>query len=213
MSKWIRRPSPAMVVACIALGFALAGTGVSAVSQLVPRNSVGTVQLMDSAVARAKLRDNAVTSTKVADRSLRAIDFARGQVPAGPPGPPGETGPSGPFPDVLQAGKTIRGTFNMGGYASDLGSLGEEGVSFVFPLSSAPTATSIRQGSPFTASCPGNANFPEASPGNLCLYENEHVNSDGGYVDAVNRTGANTFAYASAPGLFYSFGAWAVTGS
>ena len=108
MSPWIRRPSPAMVVACIALAFALAGTGISAVTQLVPRNSVGTVQLMDSAVARAKLRDNAVTSTKVADRSLRAIDFAKGEVPAGPAGPQGETGPPGPFPDVLPPGKTIR---------------------------------------------------------------------------------------------------------
>jgi len=202
-----------MVVACIALALALAGTGVSAVSQLVPRDSVGTAQLIDGAVARTKLRDNAVTTTKVANRSLRAIDFAKGEVPAGPAGPTGETGPAGPFPDVLPAGKTIRGTFNMGGFASDLGSLGEEGVSFVFPLSAAPTATFIRQGRPFTANCPGNADFPEASPGHLCLYENEHVNSEGGYVDAVNRTGANTFAYASAPGLFYSFGAWAVTGS
>ena len=61
-----------MVVACIALVFALAGTGVSAVSQLVPRDSVGTAQLKDDAVARGKLRDNAVNSAKVANRSLLA---------------------------------------------------------------------------------------------------------------------------------------------
>lgn len=42
----------------------------------------------------------------------------------------------------------------MGAYASDLGSLGEEGVSFVFPLASAPTATFIRHGSPFRPSVP-----------------------------------------------------------
>ena len=43
------RPSPAMVVACLALFVALAGTSVAAVSQLVPRNSVGTAQLRDNA--------------------------------------------------------------------------------------------------------------------------------------------------------------------
>ena len=134
-------------------------------------------------------------------------------MPAGPEGPPGETGPPGPFPDVLPAGKSIRGTFNIGAFASDLGSLGEEGVSFVFPLASAPTAIFIRHGSPYTAQCPGTADFPEATPGYLCIYKNEHVNSEGGYVDAVNRTGANVFAYAKGPGLFYSYGAWAVTGS
>ena len=80
------RPSPAMVVACLALLVALGGTGVATVSQLVPRNSVGTAQL----------KKNAVTSLKVRDRSLRATDFAPGQVPAGgPPGPPGPAGPKG----------------------------------------------------------------------------------------------------------------------
>ena len=41
MRKVLRRPSPAMVVACLALLVALGGTSVAAVSQ-VARNSVGT---------------------------------------------------------------------------------------------------------------------------------------------------------------------------
>jgi hypothetical protein len=72
----IRRlvPSPAMVVACLALVVGLAGTGY-AVTRL-PRNSVTTVQ--------------------VKDFSLLARDFKRGQLPAGPQGPAGPAGPAGP---------------------------------------------------------------------------------------------------------------------
>jgi hypothetical protein len=79
------RPSPAMVVACLALLVALGGTSIAAVSQLVPRNSVGTAQL----------KNNAVTSLKVKNRSLQAADFAQGQIPAGPPGSKGDTGLKG----------------------------------------------------------------------------------------------------------------------
>ena len=71
----IRRlaPSPALVVACLALVVGLAGTGY-AVTRL-PRNSVTTVQ--------------------VKDFSLLARDFKRGQLPAGPQGPQGPAGPAG----------------------------------------------------------------------------------------------------------------------
>jgi hypothetical protein len=68
--RGLKVPSPAMAVACIALAVALSGTGY-AVTQL-PRGSVGTAQL----------RNNAVISSKVKDRSLRARDFALGQLPA-----------------------------------------------------------------------------------------------------------------------------------
>jgi hypothetical protein len=82
----IRRPSPAMVVACIALLVALGGTSVAAVSQLA-RNSVGPAQLQFGAVTGPKIRENAVTSIKVRNRSLQRVDFASGQLPAGPTGP------------------------------------------------------------------------------------------------------------------------------
>ena len=76
-------PSPAMVVASIALVVALGGTGYAAIK--LPANSVGTKQL----------RKNAVTGAKVKDFSLFANDFAAGQIPKGPPGANGANGAPG----------------------------------------------------------------------------------------------------------------------
>src|SRR3712207_4417583 len=75
--RFVRRllPSPAMVVACIALLVALGGTSYAAVMQL---------------------KRNSVTSIHVKDRSLLARDFRAGQIPRGPAGPAGPQGPQGP---------------------------------------------------------------------------------------------------------------------
>jgi hypothetical protein len=73
-----------MVVACLALAISLSG-GAYAVSTALPRNSVGPAQL----------KNNAVNSAKVRNASLRAVDFAQGQIPAGAPGPQGPPGVSG----------------------------------------------------------------------------------------------------------------------
>jgi hypothetical protein len=99
------RPSPAIVIACIALLVSLTGTSIAAVEQLA-RNSVGTPQLKRGAVSTAKLkrgavstaklRNNAVTSAKVRNGSLLRADFRAGQIPAGPQGPAGAQGPQGP---------------------------------------------------------------------------------------------------------------------
>jgi hypothetical protein len=80
----LRPPSPALVIACLALAVSLSGAAY-AVSTALPRNSVGTVQL----------KSNAVNSSKVRNGTLRAVDFAAGQIPAGPAGPAGPQGPAG----------------------------------------------------------------------------------------------------------------------
>jgi hypothetical protein len=215
MSRWIHRPSPAMIVACAALLVALGGTSVAAVTQLVPRNSVGTAQLRNNAVATAKIRNNAVTTAKVRNRSLRAVDFAVGQIPAGPAGPTGPAGPAGPagpFADALPSGRTIRGAFNMGGTATGALHLANTSLSFAFALAAAPTAHFIRQGTAPPAQCPGNATFPQANAGNVCIYEAERANTAGGQVNEVNRSGATIFIFATAGGSnFFSYGTWAVT--
>jgi hypothetical protein len=92
MNAIIRRhlPSPAVLLALLALLVALGGTSYAAVK--LPKNSVGTAQLRKHAVARAKLADGAVTGAKVKDGSLTAADLGAGQLPAGPRGPQGPTG-------------------------------------------------------------------------------------------------------------------------
>ena len=105
------RISPALVVACIALAAALAGTGYAAFK--LPRNSV--------------------TTREVKNRSLLAVDFARGQLPRGPRGLPGPAGPSGAAgvrwalvrPDgtiVAQSGGLTMSSHSTGQYIIDFGS-------------------------------------------------------------------------------------------
>jgi len=77
------RPSPAMVIGCLALLLTLGGTGYAA-SQALPRNSV--------------------TSVQVKDRSLLARDFKAGQIPRGPAGPAGPAGAQGPAGPAGPAG-------------------------------------------------------------------------------------------------------------
>ena len=77
------RPTPAMLVACLALLVALAGTGYAATA--LPRNSVGPAQL----------KNNSITGAKVKNFSLLRQDFKPGQLPAGPRGPAGPAGPAG----------------------------------------------------------------------------------------------------------------------
>jgi hypothetical protein len=79
----MKRPSPAMVVATLALGVALGGTSYAAMR--IPANSVGTAQL----------RNGAVTAAKIRAHSLTASDFEAGQLPAGERGATGATGPAG----------------------------------------------------------------------------------------------------------------------
>jgi hypothetical protein len=103
-----RRPSPGLVIACIALLIALGGTGYATVLQ-VPKNSVGTLQLKNSAV----------TSAKVKNRSLLRADFAAGQLPAGPRGPVGPAGPAGPAgPPGLSALERVEATSDNNSVAS-----------------------------------------------------------------------------------------------
>jgi hypothetical protein len=82
------KPSPAMMVALLALFVAFGGTGYAALK--LPRNSVGAAQI----------KANAVRSTEVEQGSLRASDFGASQLsslrgPRGVAGPRGSQGRQG----------------------------------------------------------------------------------------------------------------------
>jgi hypothetical protein len=76
-------PSPALVVACVALVVALCGTGYAALR--LPAASVGTAQL----------KNGAVTNSKVKRRSLTASVFKPGTLLRGPQGAQGLQGSQG----------------------------------------------------------------------------------------------------------------------
>jgi hypothetical protein len=80
-------------VAYSALFLALCGTSYAAAR--LPAESVGTKELRREAVTRAKLHRDAVTSLSVKDRTLKKIDFAPGQLTAGPKGDKGDPGAKG----------------------------------------------------------------------------------------------------------------------
>jgi hypothetical protein len=78
------RPSPAMVIASLALFVALGGTG----------------------YAVTRLPANSVTTRQVVNHSLLGVDFKSGQIPRGPQGPAGPAGPAGPQGPAGPAGGT-----------------------------------------------------------------------------------------------------------
>ena len=87
----MRRISPAMIVALIALVFSLAGTSY-AVTKL-PSNSVGTAQIKNSAVTSQKIKDGSVAPVDLTAAAKATLQGAKGDT--GAAGGPGATGGPG----------------------------------------------------------------------------------------------------------------------
>jgi hypothetical protein len=68
------RPSPALVIACVALFAALSGSAMAA------KFAVRSAQIVDGTIRTVDLRDNAVTSPKIADATVTADDLATDSV-------------------------------------------------------------------------------------------------------------------------------------
>ncbi|MGN6665184.1 MAG: hypothetical protein ACTHK6_13425 [Solirubrobacterales bacterium] len=73
-TKRIGRPSPAMVVAVVALVLAMVGTGYAAFK--LPKKSVGTAQLKGSAVTNAKIKNATITGKKLNLKKLGTVPNA-----------------------------------------------------------------------------------------------------------------------------------------
>lgn len=69
-------PSPALVIASLALAIVSAQPVTAAVRAVVPPNSVGTAQLKDNAVTNRKIRPGTITGGRVANRSIGLSDLA-----------------------------------------------------------------------------------------------------------------------------------------
>lgn len=83
MRHWLRRPSPAMIVALIALFVATAGAGVAATTidgRNLKNRSVSTPKLQVGSVRAAQLATGAVTTTKIRARAVTGGKLAPGAV-------------------------------------------------------------------------------------------------------------------------------------
>ena len=172
------------------------------------------VALAGTSYAALALPRGSVTSYHVRDRSLLASDFRQGQLSS--------------LPATLPSGRSLSGTYFVGGGSATGNVLAAGHISFALRLRSAPVAHFVRQGESAPSACPGSVFAPAAARGHLCIYE-------GGYSQASVRdvrdpaaigsfrnpaavdTGARVRPYgagivvlASAGGTFYSAGTWAV---
>jgi len=98
------------VLSLTALVVAVGGAtpvGEAAWNQVVPRNSVGTLQLKRNAVTSSKIAPNAVRTAHVVNGSLLATDFKEGQLPSGPKGEKGDKGDRGTAGPVGVSGYEI----------------------------------------------------------------------------------------------------------
>jgi hypothetical protein len=97
-SRW---PSPAMIVSLIALFFALGGAGY-AIAKL-PKNSVGSAQVINGSLQKGDLSKKAVAALK-GNRGPQGGVGAQGLTgPQGPQGLPGPPGPPGAAATTLWA--------------------------------------------------------------------------------------------------------------
>jgi hypothetical protein len=124
-----RRPSPAFVVACLALFVALGGVSYAATA--LPRNSVGTSQIQADAVTKSKLSDSAVRALS-GEKGARGAKGARGpKGETGLPGAPGVAGAAGARGATGATGANgvagPKGDPGTPGKAGDPGKAGETG--------------------------------------------------------------------------------------
>jgi len=93
-----RRPSPAMIVAVVALVSSLTGGAVAATlitSGDIAKNAVKSKHIANGKVKNKDLKDNTIKTSKVRNGSLLSEDFQAGQLPAGEQGPKGDKGDTG----------------------------------------------------------------------------------------------------------------------
>jgi hypothetical protein len=168
-----RRFSYANVVATTALVFAMGGTAIAAQHYLI----TSTKQIKPSVLRTLKGKTGAIGHAGPAGvagpTGATGAAGVRGAV--GEQGPKGEQGVPGPLLSTLPSGRTETGVYGSAGTRfkkKEEGSASPPGVamSYPLPLTFTPVVNVIGTKASPTASCPGSAESPTATAGNLCLY-------------------------------------------
>jgi hypothetical protein len=222
----LRLPSPALVVAMLALIVASAGMATAA-TQIRHFPSWNGVDIIDNSLTGRDIKNSSLTGKDVKNKSLTPKDF-RGSVrgPRGPQGSPGANGtngaqgpkgdkgdqgiqgPPGPFPSGdMPAGKTVRGYWAIAGVS---GSFPMDNISYIYRMSAVLTPHVIAVGAPPPAGCSGTADLPNANPGHLCIFEKEKSSAMNHPIVFFNtRTGVGLYATTGTSG--FVDGTWAAT--
>jgi hypothetical protein len=176
------RPSPALVVALLALLVALGDTSWATLQQIRP-NSVGTQQLRAGAVTAPKIKTGAVTTNKIRNRTIRLADLAPA---ARRPGPRGPAGPAGPAGVVTRHWAIVNGSGSLarGVNATSAGRLGPGQYEVIFNQDVQNCTWHATIGDP-TNIAAGNAGFANTGrrPGNVAGVRVNTRNAAGGLAD------------------------------
>ncbi len=166
----MRRPSPASIIASVALFFALGGTAIAAHQYLI----TSTKQIKPSVLK--KLKGNVGKTGATGREGLPGREGSQGkegkegsQGKEGKEGSQGKEGKEGPFAGTLPSGKTTTGAWAVRGEGLDTVAI--TAISFSFPLASRPTVHVVPRGGSPPSGCSGSVVHPGASPGNLCIFE------------------------------------------
>jgi Collagen triple helix repeat (20 copies) len=206
-----RQLTPSLVISVVALIVVLSGSALAAGYVITSTKQIAPAVLK-------KLKGNKGPRGSFGAVGATGAPGATG--PQGPQGAQGVQGVPGPFPDLLSSGKTLRGTFAVRGIATAAGEESIGAISFGFTLAAAPTVHYVDFGTPAPAECPGTAAAPQATPGNLCVYEaaaplNSTVRGEfdavGGLNNLATTFGAAVYADAAAATAYRTRGSWAVT--
>ncbi len=95
----------------VAVGGGATPIGEAAWNQVVPRGSVGTLQLKRNAVTSSKIAPNSIRTSQIVNSSLLVDDFKPGQIPQGPKGDKGDKGDRGPV--GISGYEIVRSTANV----------------------------------------------------------------------------------------------------
>src|SRR5437764_170848 len=88
-----RRPSPATVMSALALFVALSGTSYAAVTKVLPKNSVGSAQVINGSLQKSDLSTKAAAALKGKGGVMGPAGAQGAKGDLGLPGPAGAAGP------------------------------------------------------------------------------------------------------------------------
>jgi hypothetical protein len=188
----------------------------------IGNGAITSAKIGAGAVIASSIKNGVVTTNKLANEAVTTAKLGKGSV-TNPILANGSVTPAklsdefGPIVATLRSGQTLRGVFDLGSTAAAPADLARSAASYQFPLLNGPTVTVLQQGQT-TANCAGlgggNAQTPQATGGNLCIYVTEKLNLDETtplVAENSTRLGFGLVAKAKAAGPYFAYGQWAVT--